>query len=235
MGASQVINLLKIANNQLPSVQHRHDVLQKQNNFESILRAKAGEINDLKGQMRDINKRLDAVKSESRREAAVLEGLRQQSARLETFVYNYKNNNEKYIELIKSIENKLQDLLSEKKAFLKLAIFSLIQSMRSNPEKYSALVYHNNDNQNSISSTSKYNSNSLDIKGSSRQVILPPPPYDEYIIEGYKAIVLEDAEKLYNILTDQLLCEVVNEGVTRQSPVPTPSLPELSLEQDNSI
>ena len=95
-------------------------MLQKQNNFlESILRAKAGEINDLKGQMRDINKRLDAVKSESRREAAV--GLRQQSARLEAFVYNYKNNNEEYIELIKSIENKLQDLLSEKKAFLKLA------------------------------------------------------------------------------------------------------------------
>ncbi|MFL6393368.1 MAG: hypothetical protein ACJ708_01750, partial [Nitrososphaeraceae archaeon] len=38
IGIPQVINLLKIANNYLPSVQHRHEMLQKQNNnLESIL------------------------------------------------------------------------------------------------------------------------------------------------------------------------------------------------------
>jgi hypothetical protein len=52
---------------------------------------------------------------------------------------------------------------------------------------------------------------------SSRQVILLPPPYDEYIIEGCKAIVLEEAEKLYNVLVDQLVCEVINERVIKQS------------------
>ena len=33
---------------------------------------------------------------------------------------------------------------------LKIAIISLIESKRNDPEKYSALVYHNNDNQNSL-------------------------------------------------------------------------------------
>ena len=33
------------------------------------------------------------------------------------FVYNYKNNNEEYFEVIKSIEDKISDLLSNKKMF----------------------------------------------------------------------------------------------------------------------
>ena len=44
-----------------------------------------------------------------------------------------------------------------------------------------------------------------------------PPPYDEYIIEDCKTVVLEEAEKLYNVLTDQLLCDVTNENVAKQS------------------
>jgi hypothetical protein len=40
----QVINLLRTGNDYLPSVQHGHEQLQKQNNYlESILRNKAGE------------------------------------------------------------------------------------------------------------------------------------------------------------------------------------------------
>jgi hypothetical protein len=148
---------------------------------------------------------------EYKREAALLQGLQQQTARLEAFVYNYKNNDEEYIKVINSIEKKGTGLLSDKKAFLKLAIFSLIQSM------------------NPLSSTS---SNILDMKGSG-QVILLPPPYDEYIIEDYKAIVLEEAEKLYNLLTDQLLCEVINESVAKQSPEAPPSLPGFPPNQDN--
>jgi hypothetical protein len=68
------------------------------------------------------------------------------------------------------------------------------------------------------------NSNLLNLK-SSKQVILPPPPYDDYMMDGYKAIVLEEAEKLYNVLVDQLVCEVVNETVSKQPTEDTPSLP----------
>jgi uncharacterized protein YoxC len=218
MKVPQVINLLNIANTSLPSVQHRYEMIQRQNNFlESILRTKAAEIQNLNGQIRDMGKSLDTIKSDCTKEAAALHGLLQQTAKMQEFVCNYKNNNEEYVKLIKHIENKVQDSLSDKKRLLQLAIFSLIESMRSNPKKYSALVYHNNDNQSSMSSTNKdNNSKQLGVK-SSRQVILPPPPYDDYIVEDYKAIVLEEAEKLYNVLVDQLVCEVTNEGVIKQS------------------
>jgi hypothetical protein len=230
MGVSQVINLLRIANNYLPSVQHRHQQFQKENSyFESILRTKA-EVQNLNGQIRDKEESLDAIKSEHVREAALLEGLQQQTAKVQAFVYNYKNNNEEYIQIIQSIENKVHDSLSDKKKLLKLAVFSLIESMRSNPEKYSALVYHNNKNQSSISSTrsrDNNNSNLLNVKNSSRQVVLPQPPYDDCIIEYYKDIMLEEAEKLYNVLIDQLVCEVINESISKQPTGDVPSLPAL--------
>jgi chromosome segregation ATPase len=85
--------------------------------LESVLRTKAKELQNLNGQIRDIGKILDAIKSEYKREAAVLEGLRQQTAKLESFVYNYKNNNEEYVKVIKSIEKKYRTLYQTKRLF----------------------------------------------------------------------------------------------------------------------
>jgi hypothetical protein len=51
-------------------------------------------------------------------------------------------------------------------------------------------------------------------------------------VEDCKTIVLEEAEKLYNDLVDQLVCEVINESVTKQSAETMPSsLPALPLEE----
>ncbi len=52
----QVINLLSIGNDNLPSVQHGHEQLQEQNNYlESILRNKAGEDQNLNDQIKVMN------------------------------------------------------------------------------------------------------------------------------------------------------------------------------------
>jgi hypothetical protein len=58
--------------------------------------------------------------------------------------------------------------------------------------------------------------------------------YDYDIMKKYKALLLEEAEKLYNILVDQLVCEAINESVAKQS-AESPSsslLPTLPLEED---
>jgi hypothetical protein len=222
MGPLQVVNLLKIVNNQLSSDQYRYQSLQEHNNkFESVLKTKSKELRYLNDQIIDINKNLEAIKTEYRREAALLQGLQQHTARLEAFMYNYKNNNEDYIKLIKSIKNKIYDFLSDKKKLLNTAIISLIESMRNNPEKYSALVYHNNNNQNS----------SLTTK-SKHAIELPPPPYDDYMVDQYKRIMLEEAEKLYSDIVDQILCEVVSENVANQSTETIQSsLPATPLEE----
>jgi hypothetical protein len=220
MGIPQVVNLLRIANSNLPSVQRRYEQLQEHNTqFESILRTKSKELQNLSNQITDTGKTLDIIKSEYGLKTSMLRMLQQQAAKMETFVNNYKNNDQEYIKLKKSIEDKVHESLSYKKRFLELAIFSVIESMRNKPDKYSSLVYHNNNNEKS----SKYNTNS------SRQ-ILPPPPYDSYTLEHYKSILLEESEKLYNDLVNQLVCEVINENVTEQSVPNQSTLPALSLE-----
>jgi hypothetical protein len=225
MGIPQVIYLLRIANSSLPSVQHRYEQLQEHNNqLESILKTKFKELQNLNNQITNTSKFLDIINSECRLKTSMLQMLREQAAKMEAFVNNYKTNDQEYVKLIKNIEDKVRDALSDKKRFLELASFSVIESMRASPDKYSSLVYHNN---NENSSKDNYNHNS----SSSRQ-ILAPQPYDDYIIEHYKSTLLEESEKLYNGLVDQLVCEVVNESVTNQS-VPMPSqLPALPSEQE---
>ncbi len=83
--------------------------------MESIITDKSVEVQNLNGQIRDKQENLEAIKSECRGEAALLEGLLQQTAKVQAFVYNYKNNEEEHVEVIKSIENKISDFLSDKK------------------------------------------------------------------------------------------------------------------------
>ena len=52
-------------------------------------------------------------------------------------------------------------------------------------------------------------------------------------MEHYKDVMLEEAEKLYNDIVDQILCEVVNENVAKQSTERMPSsLPALPSEEE---
>jgi hypothetical protein len=100
----------------------------------------------------------------------------------------------------------------------------VIESMRASPDKYSSLVYHNN-NEN----PGKDNSH--------RSIqMLPPPPYDNHVMEHYKSILFEESEKLYNDLIDQHVCEVINEKVAKQSAENMPSsLPALPLEEGGGV
>src|SRR5918911_3573668 len=98
MGIPQVVNLLRIANNYLPSVQRRYNELQRENNvLESIITDKSVELQNLNGQIRNKQESLEAIKSECRGEAELLEGLQQQTAKVQAFLYNCKNNDKDYI------------------------------------------------------------------------------------------------------------------------------------------
>ncbi len=73
IGVLQVVNLLRIANNYLPSVEHRYEMLQKQNhNLESILGTQAKEFQNLSNQITYMDKRLDDIKSKCTTENATL-------------------------------------------------------------------------------------------------------------------------------------------------------------------
>jgi hypothetical protein len=93
-----------------------------------------------------MSKRLDTLKSECEKESAVLYDVRHQSAKQQAFVNNLKNNDPEYIKLRKTIEEEMLKILSDKRALLNLALLSIAESIRDNPDKYSSLVTNHNNN-----------------------------------------------------------------------------------------
>jgi hypothetical protein len=170
-----------------------------------------------------MNKRLEDIKSECSTENATLEYLRQQIAKLEAFVYNFRNNDEGYAKLIKTIEEEVLRILSNKKALLKLAVLSIAESIRNNPDRYSYLISKHNDNSNSSLTT---------VASDTGQYTGPD---DLYISQNYHVeMLLEEAEKLLNSLAELFVREVVNESVSKQSAEGPSVLPALPLEGDGN-
>jgi hypothetical protein len=159
MGIRQVIHLLDIANNDLLSVQYRYkwflEELNKVNREKSRLEK---EVDYLSDQIIVSRRTYQSIIQDCDKETARLLQLQQQTKKQDALVEHFENDNGAYIKIIENIEDKVNKSLSDKRAFLKLAIFSLIESVRSNPEKYSSLIYHNNK-QNSNND----NSNPLDM------------------------------------------------------------------------
>jgi DNA repair exonuclease SbcCD ATPase subunit len=225
MGILQVVNLLRIANNNLPSVQRRYNQLQKQNNnLESNPSIAAREFQNLSNHISFMGNRLDELKSECENEIARLQDLRYQTANLQTVINELKNDdNGEYTKVIKAVKEEVQKNLSNIKPLLDLALFSTIQSMRENPDKYSCLVY--SDNPRLI-----VDSNYRHISSGRQQ---QSQYNDYYSIEDCKAEILDLAKEFYILLVDRIVCEVVNGCVTNLSG--TTSVPALSLEEGGVV
>ena len=85
------------------------------------------------------------------REIREIENLYDEKTKLEAIVTGFKSNNEDYLDKIKqTVEEKVKDVLTNGKLLLKFATFSVIESLRSNPELYNFVIHDNsNDSPNS--------------------------------------------------------------------------------------
>jgi hypothetical protein len=116
---------------------------------------------------------------------------------------NIKKNGE-HTKVIKAVKEEVQKNLSNIKPLLDLALFSVIQSMRENPDKCSSLVYSDNPQSNY-----RY----ISSGGQKQQ-----SQYGDYhSIEDCKAEILNQAKEFYIFLVDRIVCEVVNGCVTNLS------------------
>lgn len=128
MGILHVINLLKIANNHLPSVQYKYEQLQKQiSGLEFDKRSAARDFQNLNDQIISMGKTLDTIKLECQNEKARLHVVQQERMKQEALVKHFENNNEEYINIVKTIEDKVHNTSSDVKVFLQLALLSIIE------------------------------------------------------------------------------------------------------------
>jgi hypothetical protein len=138
-------------------------------------------------------KALTSYRVSSIRERRQIENLNNEKARLEALVTQFKSNNEEYLKIKQTAEEKVKSVLIEGKILLKFATFSVIESLRTNPEEYNFVLY-NIPNSNATSYS--FNSLSLMLPGQQQQ--------QQSFNDRYTALIIEEAEKLYNMFITKL-------------------------------
>jgi hypothetical protein len=99
-------------------------------------------------------------------------------------------------------EEKVKDVLMDSKLILKFATFSVIESLRSNPELYNFVSYSISNN-----TTISYGSNYPSLMLSGRQ------QHQQSFNDSYTALILEEAETLYNKLITELTNRAIAAGL----------------------
>jgi transposase len=221
MGVQQVVNLLEIANTDLPDIQCRYERIKREvNTLEFKKQQSHRTMAYFNNQIETQRNALTSYRISCIRQRRKIEKLYNEKARLEALVTGFKNNNEDYLKIKQAAEEKVKDVLTNGKLILKFATFSVIESLRSNPELYNFAI-HDNLNNTTISYGSNYPSSMLSGRQEQQQLF-------NYT---YTVLILQEAEKLYNRLTTKLTNMVMTTTTADAIAIRASSLPTANNRQ----
>src|SRR5215207_5877895 len=187
----QAIHLIKIANNDLPAVEQKYQKLKRDvNSLESRKLEGYRTLNDLQDQIDGWERKLKWLQTSCEEEEAKIDQLESEKTRLKRLVKRFKENDEEYLKIKKTVIQQVTSLLVDVKGLLSRSLVSLMESMRTDPQRYSKLIYYN---RSSSARNIDRNYTGYYVDGQQQ----PYPSFD-YFFEEYKSTLLADAEKLYN-------------------------------------
>jgi hypothetical protein len=231
MNAQHIVKLLAIANNHLPSVESRYQELKRE---EASI--KAGNQNsakiyqELSDQISDLRNTSESYRLSCEKEKRQRTELHQKKMKLEALVNDFQDNNEEYVKFTKTVEEKVFGVLSNAKVFLRCALLSMTESIRNNPERFSSIFYNM-----SPSITDYYSSSCQQYYTASDMYggqIQQPQQYQspDYNTEVNVAMIVDEAEKLYNKLVKDSMNKIITDHTFSKSSLP--SLPFLSASEE---
>jgi hypothetical protein len=201
MGVKQVVNLLAIANSDLPSIEERLKTLR---NDMSMLqcqkRIDERSLDQLNNQIASTTNLLTSYRISCIRERRKIENLYNEKASLSALVSKFKSNNQEYLKIKQVSEEKVKDVLTNGKLLLKFATLSVIESLRTDSELYNFISYSTSVETTATTYGSNYPSSML--LGRQQQ-------HQQSFNDSYTALILEEVEKLYNNLTTELTNRVM--------------------------
>jgi hypothetical protein len=206
MDVQNVIRLLETANNDLPAVELRYERSKKEAaTLEYEKENSAREFQQVNNQIIMMRKTRDSTRLDCEKEMERLRHLQQERVKQEAIVKHFENSNEVYyIKIRKTAEEKVHSILSNSKMLLKLALLSLTELMRKDPDKFNAFIFCDN----------KYSSSTTQTRGYSQYY--DTVPYGQQQQQQYPSqdcidVLLEEAEKLYNKLVKELVDESISD------------------------
>jgi hypothetical protein len=174
---------------------------------------------DFSDQVIALVKRFDSYCISCQEEEAKLKDLQQKRMKLEAVVRHFENNNEEYLKIGKKVEEELINVLSDPKILLMSALWSLVKSMRNDPEKFSSLIYYDTS-----PARMDYNSQFYGLSHLHGQ-------YQQYsskedFTKACAYMLIEEADKLFGNVAKEFLDKIINDYSDRsRTPSSLPSLP----------
>jgi hypothetical protein len=199
IGVRHVVDILAIANNDLPALEWRFKRLgNDMSTLQFQKRIDERNLYQLNNKIAATTKLLTSFRMSCKRERMEIEILYNEKTILEAIVTGFKNNNEEYLKIKQAAEEKVKDVLTDGKLLLKFVTLSIIESLTSNPELYNFVIHDNSNNTHII-----YGSDYPPLMLSSRQ------RQQQSFNDSYTALILEESEKLYNKLRTEMTNRVM--------------------------
>ena len=208
MGVDQAISLIKNANNDLPTLEEKYQKLKREVSSLEFKKLEAEKtLNDLFHQIDSLENMLKWLQTSFQEEEVSLYKLEQKRIRLKRLVKQFKENDAEYLMIKRTVQNKVTNLLLDGKGILKVALNSLMESMRADPQKYRDLInYNRNSSAGNIAwQYTRYNH---------RQ---EPFASCDNFYEEYESTLLKDAEKLYSKLVKEWTEQIITEYSMKNS------------------
>jgi hypothetical protein len=196
IGVQQVVDTLAIANNDLPAIEERFKSLRNDvGMLQSQKHTCKRNLYQLNNQIATTSRLLNSLRISCERERRKVENLYNEKAKLEATITEFKNNNEEYLDKIKQVAyEEVKSVLTSHKLLLRFTTASVIESLRSNSELCKFVINDDSNNNTTIIYGPKYPS--LMLSGQQQQ--------QQSFNDSYTAVILEEAEKLYNELITEL-------------------------------
>jgi hypothetical protein len=206
----QVVNLLKLADETNPfglsSLEKwRKWLIDKIYDFDMQIERSKNYLHRLNDEIARAKQLLNFYTISCERNRQEAGSLNSEISKLETLVSRFKSNNEEYLKIEKTVEEKVKSVLADNKQILQFALAAVIEDIRRNPDKYNNLLVYNSSSSLTAIISTQHSSSSLH--------------YDE----EYNAMILEVADKLYNTLLKQLVSTIIDNSTAEFKNLPSQS------------
>lgn len=135
MGVDQAINLIRNANNDLPTLEQKYQKLKTDVDLlESRKLEEYQTLDKIQVQIDRSEKMLEWLEASCQEEETKVDKLEQERIRLKRLVKRFKDNNEEYLTIKNTVRQHVSCILFEGKRLLPLSLSSLMESMRTNPQ-----------------------------------------------------------------------------------------------------
>jgi hypothetical protein len=181
-----VIELLRMADDNLQGFEFKYNLIREEaDSLEHKKFCLQKSITDLEDEINTLKKIKSSHRVMSNRENEKLLRLQKKREKLQALVEQFENNNEEYLRIKLIIEEQVRIILSNNRTLLNLAVASVLHSTQTDPNRYLLLTQYAGEK-------ATCNTN---------------------FMESYRTLLLEDAEKLHNRMTRDVVNKIIKDPI----------------------